>query len=170
MPRVPLARRQIFFLLRFFVLLIVFVGALNFDAVDRVFVRPFTHGLAAVCAALLNAMAQHVTTFGTVIRGGTFAVDIQNGCNGLEAVAFVAAAVLAFEASWRARALGVLLGAVALEAFNVIRILTLYLIGRDHPRLFDTFHLAVWQTVMFGVATLFFVAWTSKNRPKRVSA
>lgn len=170
MPRVPLARRQVVFLVRFFVLLIVFVGVLSLGVVDRAFVRPFTHGLAAVSAALLNAMAQHVTTSGTLIRGTTFAVDIQNGCNGLEAVAFVVAAVLAFDAPWRARAIGVAIGAIALEAFNVIRIVTLYLIGRDHPSLFDTFHLAVWQTVMFGVATLFFVAWTSRNRPARASA
>jgi len=153
-------------LVRFFIVLIVLVGSLTLEAVDHAVVQPFTHGLAIVCAALLNVLAQHVTTTGTIIRGGTFAVNIQNGCNGLEAVAFVAAAVFAFEAPLRARAAGIALGAVAIEAFNVVRILTLYIIGRDHPTLFDTFHLAVWQTVMFGVATLFFVAWTSRNRPR----
>jgi len=142
---------------------------MTLEPVDRVVVAPFTHALSIVCAALLNLLGQHVTTAGTLIRGATFAVDIKNGCNGLEAVAFVAAAVFAFEAPLRARAAGALLGALAIEVFNVIRILTLYIIGRDHPTLFDTFHLAVWQTVMFGVATLFFVAWTSRNRP-RVSA
>ena len=162
----PLARRQVFFLVRFFIALIVLVGGMTLAPVDRLFVRPFTHGLSVICAALLNVFGQHVTTLGTIIRGGTFAVDIQNGCNGLEAVAFVAAAVIAFEAPLRARVTGVVVGALAIEAFNVIRILTLYLIGRNHPSLFDTFHLAVWQTVMFGVATLFFVAWTSRNRPR----
>lgn len=142
---------------------------MTLEVVDHAVVRPFTHGLAVVCAAMLNVFGQHVTTSGTVISGARFAVDIQNGCNGLEAVAFVAAAVFAFEAPLRARAIGIVIGALAIEVFNVIRILTLYVIGRDHPTLFDTFHLAVWQTVMFGVATLFFVAWTARNRP-RVSA
>lgn len=161
-----LSRRQVLFLVKFFVVLLVLVGAMTLEPVDHAVVRPFTTGLATVCAFLLNAGRQHVTTIGTVISGGTFAVDIQNGCNGLEAVAFVAAAVFAFDAPLRARAAGIVLGALAIEAFNVLRILTLYIIGRDHPRLFDTFHLAVWQTVMFGVATLFFVYWTSRNRPR----
>jgi len=155
-----LSRRQIGFLIRFAVLCVVFYLPIAIPALERVTVAPFTRALASASGATLRMIGQPVTTEGTVIRGSMFAVDIKNGCNAVEAVAFLAAAILAFEAPIVLRIIGAIAGSILLELLNLIRIDTLYLLGKYHRDLFDMFHLAVWQTLMFGAAVLIFLIWT----------
>jgi len=157
-----LSRRQAGFLVRFAILCVIFYIPIAIPSIERVTVAPFTRGLASVSGAILRMLGQDVVTSGTVIRSAEFGVDVKNGCNAVEAVAFLAAAILAFEAPIRLRVIGAILGSIILEALNVIRIVTLYLLGRYHRDLFDMFHLAVWQSVMFGVAVLIFLIWTSR--------
>jgi exosortase H (IPTLxxWG-CTERM-specific) len=161
-----LAPRQTRFLLVFAVLLIAFYAVITIDAVDRHVVLPFTAALARISGAALNLIGEKVTVAGTVISGARFAVDIRGGCNGLEAVVFVCAAMLAFQAPLKKRIVGALAAAIILEALNVIRIDSLYLLGVYHRNIFEMFHLAVWQTLMFGAAVLLFLIWTSKVTPR----
>jgi exosortase H (IPTLxxWG-CTERM-specific) len=165
-----LAPRQTRFLIIFAVLLIAFYAVITIDAVDRRVVLPFTAALARVSGAALNLIGEKVLVTGTIISGTRFAVDIRGGCNGLEAVVFVCAAMLAFHAPIRKRILGALAAAVILEALNIIRIDSLYLLGVYHRNVFDMFHLAVWQTLMFGAAVFLFLIWTSIVAPRNASA
>jgi exosortase H (IPTLxxWG-CTERM-specific) len=165
-----LAPRQTRFLIIFAVLLIAFYAVITIDAVDRRVVLPFTAALARVSGATLNLIGEKVLVTGTIISGTRFAVDIRGGCNGLEAVVFVCAAMLAFHAPIRKRILGALAAAAILEALNIIRIDSLYLLGVYHRNVFDMFHLAVWQTLMFGAAVFLFLIWTSIVAPRNASA
>jgi exosortase H (IPTLxxWG-CTERM-specific) len=165
-----LAPRQTRFLLVFAVLLIAFYAVITIGVVDKHVVLPFTAALARVSGAALNLIGEKVTVAGTVIAGSRFAVDIRGGCNGLEAVVFVCAAMLAFHAPIRKRIIGALAAAVILEALNVIRIASLYLLGVYHRNVFEMFHLAVWQTLMFGAAVFLFLIWTSRVVPRDAPA
>jgi exosortase H (IPTLxxWG-CTERM-specific) len=161
-----LAPRQTRFLIVFAVLLIAFYAFITIGWVDTHLVLPFTAALARVSGAALNLIHEPVHVDGTVIAGSRFAVDIRGGCNGLEAVVFVCAAMLAFHAPMRKRIFGALAAAVILELLNVIRIASLYLLGVYHRTVFETFHLAVWQTLMFGAAVFIFLIWTSRVTPR----
>jgi exosortase H (IPTLxxWG-CTERM-specific) len=154
--------RRVRFLLLFALLIVAFEVPLAFEPVDEHLVLPFTRALTRVSGAALTILRHPVVVAGTTISGGCFAVDIRNGCNGLEATLFLVAAVLAFPAPWRERAIGAATGAIAIQALNLIRIVTLYLIGCHRRAWFDTFHLAVWQTLVFACAVLLFVAWTRR--------
>lgn len=167
---VPVSRNQISFVLRFFGLLALFYLLVALEPVDRTVVRPFTVGLTAVSAGVLNLFGEGVVRTGMIITGGGFAVDIKNGCNGIEAMVFLCAAMIAFPAPWRARLAGVGIGMVAVQALNVARIVSLFLLGRYRRDLFDMFHLAVWQTVILGAAIFLFVAWTARVRRPDASA
>jgi exosortase H (IPTLxxWG-CTERM-specific) len=167
---VRLDRRQLRFLIRFAILLIVLFAVIWIPAVDRAVISPFTRGLARVSAVLLNLGGERVSVFGTVIRGSSFAVDIKGGCNGVEAMLLLCAAIAAFDAPWRARLLGLLAGSAALMAFNIVRIVSLYVIGERWRQLFDTFHLAVWQTIMFAVAASIFALWSGRFASRHVAA
>jgi exosortase H (IPTLxxWG-CTERM-specific) len=160
----PRSREQLRFVLKFAVLLALFYAAVTPEPVDRNVIVPFSHALSVVSGAILNLFGQHVHVAGTVISGDAFAVDIKNGCNGIEAVVFLCAAIFAFPASWRARLLGILAACTIVEGLNVIRIVSLYLIGRYRPAAFGTFHLAIWQSVIFAAAVFLFVAWTARVR------
>ena len=78
--------------------------------------------------------------------------------------------MLAFHAPIRKRIVGAFAAAVILEALNIIRIDSLYLLGVYHRNVFDMFHLAVWQTLMFGAAVFLFLIWTSIVAPRNASA
>ena len=130
--------------------------------VDANVIAPFTRGITAVSASILNTLGEGVTRTGTVIAGGGFAVDIKNGCNGIEAMLFLCAAMLAFDASLKSRVGGILIASFAVQLLNLVRIVTLFLLGRHRRDWFETFHLAIWQSVIFGAAVLMFIVWTSR--------
>src|SRR5438045_2899412 len=97
---VRLDRRQILFLVRFAVLLLVFFVVIWLGPVDRGVITPFTRGLARVSAFVLNVFGEGVGVAGSVIQGRSFAVDIKGGCNGVEAMLLLCAAIAAFDAPW----------------------------------------------------------------------
>lgn len=170
MPPVRLDRRQVRFLIRFAVILAVLFVAIWLPPVDRGVIVPFTRGLAWISAAILNVFRENVTVHGTIIQGAAFAVDIKGGCNGVEAMLLLCSAIAAFEATWRARLLGLLAGSAALMGFNLVRIVSLYMIGIRWRSLFDTFHLAIWQTIMFAVAATIFAVWSGRFAPRHAAA
>ena len=55
-------------------------------------------------------------------------------------------------------------GAIILQVANLIRVVTLYLVGCYHRTWFETFHLGIWQSLMFGIAVAFFVLWSRRTK------
>jgi len=163
-------RRESFaFLARFGALLVLFYLAIALRPVDRAVVVPFTAAIARVSGAILNALGEPATVAGTEIRSPAFAVQIENGCNGLETVLLFAAAVLAFPASWKRRLAGLVLGFAAIELVNLLRVVSLFWIGVHRPALFSASHTVLWQSlvVLFGV--LLFLSWAARARAAQPS-
>ena len=160
---------QILFLVKFFAVLVGVYLLIAWNPVNDNVIVPFTAGVARVSGALLQLIGQDVTVSGTVIRSSRFAVNINNGCNGVEAMLILLASIAAFPASMKARAAGLLLGAIAVQLLNAIRIMTLYLLGAYQPRLFDLFHTAIWQIVIIMAAIGFFLVWSARVAPARVA-
>jgi len=150
------------FLLRFLVLLAVLYLPLTLQPVDTAVIVPFSRAIALASGAILNALGQHVTVNGVILTSGAHAVSIQNGCNGVEAVVFLIAAILAFPATWRQRAIGLAAAIIVIQLLNLVRVVTLFLINRYKPDLFELFHLAIWQTVIGGAAIALFYVWTTR--------
>lgn len=98
----------------------------------------------------------------TVLRTGGFAADVKNGCNGLEATLLLVAAIAGFPAAWRARVVGIASGVVLIQAINLVRVTSLVILGRDYPHLFATFHVTVWQVVIFLLTIGMFAFWSSR--------
>lgn len=160
-------RNQILFLVKFFGVLIGAYLLIAWNPVNDNVIVPFTAGIAKVSGVLLNILGQNVTVNGTTVASTRFAVNINNGCNGVEAMLILLACIVAFPASLKARAAGLALGAIVVQAINFIRILTLYLLGAYQPKLFDLFHTAVWQIVIIIAAIGFFLAWSARVAPHR---
>jgi exosortase H (IPTLxxWG-CTERM-specific) len=163
-PEAQRARRlrSFGFLIRFAVLLALFYLPLLYTPIDTHVVEPFTRGVAAVSAGTLNLLGQHVVRTGTLLASGPYAVSIRNGCNGVEAMSFLAAATLAFPAPWRRRISAALLGMMLVQVLNLVRVVSLFLIQRYHPSLFNLFHLMIWQTIIGGSCIAFFYLFTSR--------
>jgi exosortase H (IPTLxxWG-CTERM-specific) len=150
------------FVLRFALLLPLGFLLIVLPSVQTHVVQPFTQWLAVWSAALLGVVGHEVSRVGTIISSPTFAVDIRNGCNGVEAALILIAAILAAPAPWKKKLLGVLGGFVVLQAVNLVRISSLYLLGFYNRDLFELFHSAVWQVLIILVAFGIFVFWSLK--------
>jgi len=162
-------RTQVLFLVKFFAILIAAYLLIAWSPVNDNVIVPFTKGVANVSGALLKVIGQPVTVNGTVIASSRFGVNINNGCNGVEAMLILLASIVAFPASLRARLAGLGLGALVVQLLNAIRIVTLYLLGAYQPRLFDMFHTAVWQILVILSAILFFLIWSARVAPARLA-
>jgi exosortase H (IPTLxxWG-CTERM-specific) len=165
----PVQRSQVLFLVKFFAILVAAYLLIAWNPVNDHVIVPFTGGVARVSGVLLHAIGQPVEVSGTVIRSSRFGVNINNGCNGVEAMLILLASIVAFPASLKARAIGLLLGAIVVQVLNAVRIVTLYLLGAYQPRLFDMFHTAVWQILVILAAIAFFLAWSARVAPNRLA-
>ncbi len=159
----PRDSRSLLFLARFAGLLVLFYLAVAWRPANDAVIVPFTGAIARICAALLNGLGERVAVAGTEIRSPGFAVNIENGCNGIETVLLFASAVLAFPSTPRRKALGLALGFAAIEALNLIRVVSLFWIGRHYPSLFSSSHTVVWQSIVVLFGVLLFLAWAARR-------
>lgn len=158
-------RRQVIFLVVFALLLAGGFSLLSLHWVNDHVVEPFTAGVAVVSGVALDLLGQDVTREGTVIRSPRFAVNIENGCNGVETMLIFVSAVLAFPASWRARLAGLGLGLVAIQGINLVRVVALFLTGAYAPSFFDASHTVIWQTLVILSGVLLWLLWASRLAP-----
>jgi exosortase H (IPTLxxWG-CTERM-specific) len=159
-------RRSVLFLARFVGLLVAFYLLVAWNPVNDAVVVPFTAAIARASGVLLNAMGEHVSVAGTAIRSDRFAVEIENGCNGVEAALLFVSAVLAFPAPWPRRLAGLAAGFLAIQALNFIRVVSLFWIGAHRPALFSSSHTVVWQSAVVLASVLLFLFWASWSGKK----
>jgi exosortase H (IPTLxxWG-CTERM-specific) len=155
-------RRELQFLILFVVLLGAGFSLISLNWVNDHVIEPFTGGIASASGVALNVLGQHVTQNGTILRNARFAVNIRNGCNGVEAMLIFLAAVLAFPASWKSRGAGLVLGILAIQVVNLIRVVALFLTGIYFPRIFDTSHTVIWQTIVILFGVLLWIFWANR--------
>jgi exosortase H (IPTLxxWG-CTERM-specific) len=155
-------RRELTFLILFVILLGGGFTLISLNWVNDHLIDPFTAGIARVSAGVLGVLGQHVSMSGTVIRSPRFAVNIRNGCNGVEAMLIFLAAVLAFPASWKSRLKGLGLGILAIQLVNLVRVVALFLTGVYFPKIFDTSHTVIWQTVVILFGVLLWIFWANR--------
>ena len=162
-------RQEIHFLVAFAVLLGGSFTFIAWNPINDHVIEPFTAAIAGVSGGALNLLGQGTHMEGTVIRGAKFAVNIRNGCNGVEAMLIYGAAVLAFPAPWRNRLLGVAGGFAAIQLVNLLRVVALYLTGAYLPKLFDSSHTVIWQTIVILCGVLFWILWANRFATPRAA-
>jgi len=155
-------------MLRFFLVFLA-IQAVLFTAeltppVQAALIQPFTAGLAVASGAIIEAFGRDIVTSGVVIRdvATQFAVEIAAGCNGVEAMIVLIAGILAFPAPWAYRAIGIAIGFVAIQALNLVRIISLFYLGMWNETAFEWAHLYVWQALIMLDALLVWLIWIRK--------
>jgi exosortase H (IPTLxxWG-CTERM-specific) len=149
-----------FFLL--FVVLLVSMFGFRITSFAREHVTlPFTEVLAWVSGNLIMLFDSNVMTDGIIIRSLTngFAVAIAPGCDGIEAVIILVAAVLAFPAPIKHKLVGIAIGFVAIQGLNLVRIISLFYMGQWSTVLFEWFHLYLWQALIVLDALAVWLIW-----------
>jgi exosortase H (IPTLxxWG-CTERM-specific) len=155
-------RQEITFLVLFAVLLGGSFTLISLNWVNDHVIEPLTAGIAKASGITLKLLGQDIEMEGTMILSRRFSVNIENGCNGVEAMLIFCSAVLAFPARWKPRLVGLALGLVAIQIVNLVRVVMLYLTGAYYPSLFDTSHTVVWQTIVILFGVLLWIYWASR--------
>jgi len=162
-------RQEILFLGIFLLILGGGFTLLSVNAVNDQVVEPFTAAVAKVSGTVLDLIGQDVSMQGTLIRNTHFAVNIRNGCNGVETMIIFLAAVLAFPAPWRARLAGIAIGMVAIQLVNLVRVVALFLTGVYFPAFFDSSHTVVWQTLVILFGVVLWIFWANRFAAPRTA-
>ena len=128
---------------------------------QRWFVVPWTDTLAAVSAALVKLFDPSVVADGKVLQSAEsgFAVSIEAGCNGVEATIVLIAAIFAFPASWRRKLAGLAIGVLAVQALNIVRVISLFYLGQWNFDAFEFAHRYVWQALIMLDVLIVWLLW-----------
>jgi exosortase H (IPTLxxWG-CTERM-specific) len=149
------------FIFLFLLYLAILFGLELLRPVDAHVILPFTAAIAKISVGLVGLFDSHAVAFGKVLQSTSngFAISIERGCNGVEAVIILVAAMLAFPAPWKHRLIGIGLGFLAIQALNLVRIISLFYLGQWNRVWFDWFHLYLWQALIVLDALIAFLIW-----------
>ncbi|MEZ5536960.1 MAG: exosortase H [Thiolinea sp.] len=149
------------FLLLFLVAQAILFGVEILQPVQQAVILPWTSLLADFSGWLMSFFDDDVHAYGKVIRSQSagFAVSIEPGCNGVEAMIVLLAAILAFPAPWGYKLKGLFWGFIAIQGMNLLRIISLFYLGQWSRELFDWAHLYIWQALIMLDALVVFLIW-----------
>ncbi len=131
-------------------------------------VRPYVDGFSA---SLATASSSVIHLFGgTCIQRGdilstvdqSFAMQILDGCNGVNVVILLWAAILAFPARWKWRIIGLVGGLAAIQILNLVRLISLFYLGQYNRTVFEFAHLYLWETLIIIDAIVVFSLWNKR--------
>lgn len=152
-------------MLRFLLIFLLIQGALfgveMLQPVQKSIILPWTSLLADSSSWLMSAFDPNIATSGKVVRStlNGFAVSIEPGCNGVEAMIVLLAAITAFPAPLTYKIKGLIWGFIAIQGMNLLRIISLFYLGQWSQALFDWAHLYIWQALIMLDALIVFLIW-----------
>lgn len=149
------------FFLTFMALLTVLFTARILQPVQDAVTIPFTAVLAKVSAWLMMLFDNDVGAQGVIIysMSRSWAVEIAPGCDGIEAVIILFAAIFAFPASFKHKMIGFVIGFFAIQGLNLVRIISLFYMGMWSMAAFEWFHLYLWQALIILDAMIVWLLW-----------
>jgi exosortase H (IPTLxxWG-CTERM-specific) len=152
-------------MLRFFIIFsILLIGLFTLEILqpaEKYVILPFTSLIADISVWLVKVFDENVIAMGNVIRDKAtgFGVRIERGCNGLEAVIILFAAIFAFPAPLKNKLIGFVIGFFAIQLLNLVRIISLFYLGQWNYTAFEWFHLYLWQALIILDALVVWLIW-----------
>lgn len=142
------------------VLLVLFALELTYP-VQTAVVLPWTSMLASISAWMIGLFDADVISYGKILqhRESGVGVSIEAGCNGIEACIILIAGMVAYPAPWRFKLGGILIGIVAIQGVNVLRVITLFYLADGSERWFEFAHLYLWQALIMIDVLVVWLFW-----------
>ena len=153
-------------LAKFFGLMILFYGFWASPFIQVNLIEPISCAYAFLAGTFVNLFGYSVSIVRDTIGNSDFSISIKNGCDGVEGLAIFLCAILIYPAMVGQKLKGILLGFSFLIMLNLIRVISLYLIGVHVPSLFDVMHESIWQVlfILLTLVALFkWVGWVKSN-------
>ena len=143
-----------YLLLAFGVLLTPQVQSLDFK---------FSRILVQLSNTLVVAFGGHATHDDAIMRASSgFAVEMRDGCNAVNVTILLWSAVLAFPASWKSKAVGLVAGTAIIQALNIVRFISLFYVGQYSMAWFDFAHVYLWESLLVLDTMVVFWLWVNR--------
>jgi exosortase H (IPTLxxWG-CTERM-specific) len=153
---------------RRFLLCFVLAAVLQFAVLLTPWFHPaidgFSSSLVWASSVLINSLGGNASYQGTILRSPTngFAIEMRDGCNGVNVMILLWSAVLAFPVSLLWKSVGMLAGAVAIQGLNFLRFISLFYLGQYSLSCFEFAHLYLWETLILLDAIIVFGIWVRR--------
>jgi exosortase H (IPTLxxWG-CTERM-specific) len=165
-----LTRPEARFLTLFLAILAISFTIVALKPVDDSVVMPYIAFVARMAAVILAILGEDISTDGAVLQSPRFAVTIYNGCNGLITSLIFVSGVVAFPSRLSAKVIGVIAGLLAIQAINLIRVVSLFYIGVFLPQFFNQSHVVVWQSLVILAGITLWILWAHRFATPQRSA
>ena len=157
--------------LRFLLLFCLIFGVLYFlfgiaPGIRLGIIKPYTMLLARGVVAFINLFSAGAWADGTMVTTERFSMNIAMGCDGVEASSLLAAGVLAFPTTWRAKVIGLAAGMPLIHVINLLRLVGLYYAGLYFPSVVEGIHVYVAQTIVILLSLAILVVWLERVAAK----
>ena len=152
-------------MLRFFLIFLglqfTLFGINMLNWVQQHMVLPWTALLAKICAFLVTMFDPTAAAAGKVLWNtqSGFGVSIEAGCNGIEACIVLFAAIVAFPERWRHKVMGLGAGFLAVQALNIVRVISLFYVGQWNTAAFNFAHEYLWQALIMLDVLVVWLLW-----------
>ncbi len=154
--------------------MLIYIGLVSFCSIvsiiftNKEWFAPISQKLlnayAIVSSGVLNIFGQGTTSVNGTISGSGFSIAIKEGCDALAPMLLYFYSVLFFKASWRHKLKGLGIGLPVLAVINIIRICTLFLVGKyGNDVIFDIMHVDVWQVLFIIFTLIIWVQWLKRT-------
>jgi len=153
--RLPLIK----FVLGMVVVMILFFAVSSTEFFENVINLPLVMGYAAVGSFILNIFGLGTEVFeGTRVVSSAFNMNVAKGCDAVSPTILFMAAIAVYPTAFSNKWKWLLLAPFGLGLLNVVRIVSLYLLGVYAPSLFDFAHYEFWQGafILFTIAAWFY--------------
>ncbi len=131
-------------------------------------IEPVSAFYAKTGNTILNILGFDTLHNETSIISEQLTLNVFTGCDGTEAMALFASAIIALGVSWTTKFKGLLFGLPLLVLINIIRVVSLFILGIFLPSLFDFFHVQFWQIAYILSAMLIWLYWANKTIFKQI--
>jgi exosortase H (IPTLxxWG-CTERM-specific) len=123
-------------------------------------VEKFTASLVGISGILIHLFGGRALVNGVVLASPEgFAVRVENGCNAINVTILLWSAILVYPAPWVQKAKGLAAGTLILHTINLLRIISLYYLGRYNQGWFDFAHLYLWEGLIVVDTLVIFWGW-----------
>ncbi len=130
---------------------------------DSGVMEAFFNFTALSTGSIVNLFGGSVQVDHALISSPDFSMSIVANCTALIPIIIFVSAVLAFPSTIKQKAMGILLGIVAIYALNLVRTVSLYFIGSHFSEsLFNMAHLLIWQSLMIILAVVLWLFWVER--------
>lgn len=122
--------------------------------------QPIYNSYAQLSSAILNVLGQETSAIGEQISSTVCNLKIKEGCDGITPMILYSMSIIAFPVQLRFKWKGILIGLLGLFVLNLIRIISLYFIGKyGSDAFFDFMHIDVWSTLFLVITLVFWLIW-----------